>query len=53
VQLDGIVGANVDFQHATDADIKELIKKVEFEEATETNLVIKKGVIKRESGLFS
>ena len=48
-----MVGANIDFPNATDADIKELIKKVEFEEAPETNLVVKKGLIKRESGLFS
>jgi len=53
VQLDGLVGANVDFPNAMDADIKELIKMVEFEGAPETNLVIKKGLIKRDSGLFS
>jgi hypothetical protein len=38
---------------ATDDDIKSLIKKVEFEETPESNLIIKKTTLKRDKGPFS
>jgi hypothetical protein len=53
MQLNDICGARVDFMKATDEDIKNLIKKVEFESAPESNLILKKSIVKRESGAFS
>lgn len=43
----------VDFGTATDADIKNLIKSVNFEVAPQSNLVLKTSIIKREAGVFS
>ena len=48
-----MAGTGIDFMKATDADIKNLIKKSDFEAAPESNLVVKKTIIKRESGAFS
>ena len=39
--------------NATDDDIKGLIKKVTFEDAPESNLIIKKSNVKRDKGPFS
>lgn len=38
---------------ATDEDIKNLIKKVEFEQAPESKLIVKQSIMKRESGAFA
>lgn len=38
---------------ATDDDIKALIKKVTFDEAPESNLIMKKSNVKRDKGAFS
>jgi hypothetical protein len=53
MQINDICGAGLDFISTTDDDIKALIKKVEFEAAPESNLVVKKSIIKRESGAFA
>jgi len=38
--------------NAKDEDIKNLIKKVDFELAPESNLILKRSILKRESGAF-
>lgn len=43
----------VDFTTATNADIKTLLKKIEFEQPPESNLVVKSTIIKREAGLLN
>ena len=53
LQLNEINHFELDFHTATDADIKNLIKKVEFGPAPESNLIVKKTIVKRESGAFS
>jgi hypothetical protein len=53
MQLNEIYNCGVDFASATDEDIKGLIKKVTFEEAPESNLIIKKTNLKRDKGPFS
>lgn len=53
MQINDICGAGLDFTSTTDDDIKALIKMVEFETAPESNLVVKKSIIKRESGAFA
>ena len=52
-QLNGLIDGGVDWNNASDADIKNLIKKVDFDPAPESNLVLKTSIIKRESGVFS
>jgi hypothetical protein len=53
MQLNDMFGCGVDFMSATDDEIKSLIKKVTFEEAPESNLIIKKSNVKRDKGPFS
>ena len=53
MQLNDLCGCGVDFMKATDDDIKALIKKVTFDEAPESNLIIKKSNVKRDKGAFS
>jgi predicted secreted protein len=53
MQLNEMYSCGVDFMTATDEDIKGLIKKVTFDEAPESNLVIKKSNVKRDKGPFS
>jgi len=53
IQINDLYGGGVDFMKATDEDIKNLIKKVEFEKAPESNLIVKQSIMKRESGAFA
>ncbi len=43
----------VDFGSASDADIKLLVKSVDFEAAPQSNLVVKTSIVKRDAGVFS
>jgi hypothetical protein len=52
MQLNDICGCGVDFMIATDDDIKALIKQVTFDQAPESNLIIKKSNVKRVKGTF-
>jgi|LauGreDrversion4_2_1035121.scaffolds.fasta_scaffold253747_2 hypothetical protein len=53
MSLNDICGAGIDFMNTTDADIKNLLKIVEFDPAPESNLILKKSIIKREAGAFN
>lgn len=53
MSLNDLCGGEVNFMKANDEDIKNLIKKVDFEAAPESNLVVKKSIMKRESGAFN
>lgn len=53
MSLNDLCGGDVNFMKATDEDIKNLIKKVDFEAAPESNLIVKKSIMKRESGAFA
>jgi hypothetical protein len=53
MQLNNICGCGVDFMKANDDDIKALIKQVTFDEAPDSNLIIKKSNVKRDKGAFS
>jgi hypothetical protein len=51
--LNELNDGGLDFETATDADVKTLLKKIEFEQPPESNLVIKSTIIKREAGLLN
>lgn len=50
--LNEINDGGVDFNKPTDAEIKDLIKKIDFEPAPESNLVVKSTILKRDCGPF-
>jgi hypothetical protein len=51
--LNELHDGGLDFGTATDGDIKNLLKKIEFDKPPESNLVLKSTIIKREAGPFS
>ncbi|CDW71523.1 UNKNOWN [Stylonychia lemnae] len=53
IQLNEICKANIDFINATDDMIKNFIKSVEFEAPPESNLIIKKSIVKRDAGVLN
>ena len=53
IQLNDLCGSEVNLMTAKDEDIKNLIKKCDFEPAPESNLIVKKSIVKRESGAFA
>eukprot|EP00347_Sterkiella_histriomuscorum_P012073 403369992 len=53
IQLNEICNTNIDFINATDDQIKEFINSVEFEKAPESNLIVKKGIVKRDAGVLN
>lgn len=53
MQLNDIADSNIDFMNTTDGDIKNMIKKIDFDAPPESNLIIKKSIIKSEAGTFS
>ena len=52
MQLNEAVNGGIDFMKTNDQTIKTFIKSIKFEEPPQSNLVIKKGVIKRDTGTF-
>ena len=53
IQLNEICQTNIDFINATDDQIKNFIKYVEFEDPPESNLIVKKGLVKRDAGVLN
>lgn len=52
IQLNDIVDGKVDFMQTDDEKIKKFIGSVNFEDPPESNLVVKKTIVKREAGSF-
>ena len=53
MQLNDLCHAGIDFINANNDDIKSLIKKVQINNPPESNLVVKKAIVKREKGAFA
>ena len=49
IQLNEICGSNINFINATDDQIQNFLKSVEFEEPPSSNLIVKKSIVKREA----
>ncbi len=53
IQLNEICNTNIDFLKATDEDIQAFLKGVEFTDVPQSDLIIKKSIVKRETGVLN
>ena len=53
MQLNKELDLKLDFLKADDKSVRDFINSVIFEAAPESNLVVKKSIVKRESGAFN
>lgn len=53
IQLNEICNTNIDFIKASDDDIKGFLKGVEFTEVPQSDLIIKKSIVKRDAGVMN
>ena len=53
IQLNEICNTNIDFIKASDDDIKGFLKGVEFIDVPQSDLIIKKSIVKRDAGVMN
>lgn len=53
IQLNEICSANINFINATDEQIQNFLKSVEFEDPPQSNLIVKKSIVKRDAGVMN
>lgn len=53
IQLNEICNTNIDFIKASDDDIKGFLKGVEFTDVPQSDLIIKKSIVKRDAGVMN